>query len=473
MKRKIFLKIKSVIKYILIFVALIACYNGLLYGACKIPSSMMKGTVEKSAEILKGQGIRYYFQYYAFHDNETDALMVNNAYSIDSEKPFDSYMWVRKNYDPKITKHLEDETLGELISYDEKDGINTGMYHTPDELQAFVDGKITHSISYQRYWHGYLVFLRILLLVFNVTELRVVRLLILGVVLLYLLKLLKKNFGLKAMFGMFAIFVLYEFYSIPASLASFPVTLITMLFLIFLLKKMGKNGKALHIEKLYKYFFIVGSLVNFVDFLSIPLISLGLPLLIVLMKYNETQIKNKAMINAKKCVKFVFIATAIWLAGYALTWLAKWIIFMIYTNQFELSNAISQIVFRMSHEIKHGDIGQNVLVIFLISIVVAAFSFVLAALRYRKIKPWRRMINDTLAIAIVGLYPVIWVAILLNHSAFHYFFTYRLSMITALASEMIAVYMFEPRKKKRRQLKMPWTKWLEKRKNKPEKLRII
>ena len=161
MKRKIFLKIKSVIKYILIFVALIACYNGLLYGACKIPSSMMKGTVEKSAEILKGQGIRYYFQYYAFHDNETDALMVNNAYSIDSEKPFDSYMWVRKNYDPKITKHLEDETLGELISYDEKDGINTGMYHTPDELQAFVDGKITHSISYQRYWHGYLVFLRI------------------------------------------------------------------------------------------------------------------------------------------------------------------------------------------------------------------------------------------------------------------------------------------------------------------------
>ena len=62
------------------------------------------------------------------------------------------------------------------------------------------------------------------------------------------------------------------------------------------------------------------------------------------------------------------------------------------------------------------------------------------------------MINDTLAIAIVGLYPVIWVAILLNHSAFHYFFTYRISMITALASEMIAVYMFEPRKKKRRQL---------------------
>ena len=98
------------------------------------------------------------------------------------------------------------------------------MYHTPEELVAFLDGNITHSISYQRYWHGYLVFLRLLLLVFNVTELRVVRLLILGAVLLYLLKLLKRSLGVKAMFGMLAIFVLYEFYSIPASLASFPVT---------------------------------------------------------------------------------------------------------------------------------------------------------------------------------------------------------------------------------------------------------
>ena len=460
MKRKVFLKVKSVIKYILIFAALIACYNGLLYGVCKIPSSMMKGTVEKSAEILKGQGIRYNFAFYAYNDNETDALMVNNAYSIDSEKPVDSYMWVRKNYDPMITKVLEDETLGELISYDKTDSINTGMYHTPDELEAFVDGKITHSISYQRYWHGYLVFLRLLLLVFNVTELRVVRLLILGAVLLYLLKLLKRSLGIKAMFGMLAIFVLYEFYSIPASLASFPVTLITMLFLIFLLKKVGQKGKAIHFEKLYKYFFIVGSLVNFVDFLSIPLVSLGLPLLIILMKYNEVQRQTNARINAKKCVKFVLAASAIWLAGYALTWVAKWVIFMIYTNQFDLSHIISQIGFRMSHTIKHGDIGENVKLIFLIPVVIAAFSFVISTLRYKKVKPLREIVNDNLAIIIVGLYPIIWVAILLNHSAFHYFFTYRISLITAFASTLISIYMFEPRKKK-------------KKKYKPEKLRII
>ena len=120
--------------------------------------------------------------------------MINNAYSIDSEKPVDSYMWIRKNYDPMITKEVQDETLGDLISYNKKDEVNTDMYHTPEELVAFLEGHITHSISYQRYWHGYLVVLRLLLLVFNVTELRVVRLLILGALLLYLLKLLKRGF---------------------------------------------------------------------------------------------------------------------------------------------------------------------------------------------------------------------------------------------------------------------------------------
>lgn len=459
MKRKVFLKIKSVIKYIIIFVALIACYNGLLFGISRIPSSMMKSTVEKSAEILRGQGIQYGFSVYALNDNLTDALMVNNAYSIDSEKPVDSYMWVRKNYDPMITKELDGENLEGLASYDKTDKV-TEVYDTTNELYDFLDGKITHSIPYQGYWHGYLVFLRLLLLIFNVTELRVVRLLILGVVVLYLLKILKRNFGLKAMFGMLAIIILYEFYSVAASLSSFPVMLITLLFSIFLLKKLGNNGKAIHFEKLYKYFFIVGSIVNFVDFLSIPLISLGMPLLIILMKYNETQTKTNARINTKKCLKFVLGATVLWLSGFALTWAAKWIIFMIYTNQFDLSGIISQIGYRISCAISDGDIGKNFMLVYIIAIIIAIFSFIAGVLRYKKMKPLRELMNDNLAIIVVGLFPVILTMILLNHTTYNWSFTYRLSIITALACEMISVYMFAPRKKKRRQLNIPLPKWL-------------
>lgn len=452
MKRKVLLKIKSIIKYISIFVVLIACYNGLLYAVCNIPSSMMRATVEKSAEILRGQGPRYSFAFYARNDNYTDALMVNNAYSIDSEKPFDSYMWGKKNYNPAITKEIEDEPIGELISYDKTDSV-VSEYNTCNELYDFMDGKITHSVTYQRYWHGYLVFLRLLLLIFNVTELRVVRLLVLGVVVLVLLKMLKKNFGIKAVLGMLAIIVIYELYAVPAALASFPVLLITLLFAIFLLRKLGKKGKAIHLEKLYKYFFIVGSIVNFVDFLSIPLISLGLPLLFVLMKYNDTQQKNNAMINAKKCVKFVIGASVIWLAGYALTWLAKWIIFMSYTNQFDFSMIFTQIGYRMGGVNPIVKIPESYQYLFMLVIPIAAFSFVLAGIYYKKIKSYRRIVNDNLAIFIVGLFPIIWTVVIFNHSMNHVNFVYRVTMITALACEMMAVNMFEPRKKKKKKWK--------------------
>jgi presenilin-like A22 family membrane protease len=110
----------------------------------------------------------------------------------------------------------------------------------------------------------------------------------------------------------------------------------------------------------------------------------------------------------------------------------------------------------MSHPIKEGDIGQDVGYVFYIVGVIAAFAFILSALRYRKLKPWRKIRNDTIAIALVGLFPVIWTMILLNHTSYHWFFTYRISMISSLACEMIAVYMFEPRKKKKKQ---KWEKW--------------
>jgi len=224
------------------------------------------------------------------------------------------------------------------------------------------------------------------------------------------------------------------------------------------LKKLGKEGKAIHFEKLYKYFFIVGSIVNFVDFLSIPLISLGMPLLFILMKYNEVQTKTNARINAKKCIKFVLGVSVLWLAGYGLTWVAKWIIFMIYTNQFDISNVFAQISNIVSQRI--GDVNvnvnveQNVAYIFGISTIITGFTFMIAVLLgYKRIKSVRQIVNDNIATILVGVFPLIWAIVLLNHTANNAFFTYRISMISALAGEMVAIYMYKPRKKRKKQKK--------------------
>jgi hypothetical protein len=78
----------------------------------------------------------------------------------------------------------------------------------------------------------------------------------------------------------------------------------------------------------------------------------------------------------------------------------------------------------------------------------------------QSVKKVREIVNDNLAIVVVALFPVIWTIALLNHTAYHWFFTYRISMITSFASIIVSIYIFQPRKKK-------------KKKYKPEKLRII
>ena len=46
------------------------------------------------------------FSYYVFNDNETDALMVNNAYSIDSENHLIHICGLEKTMIQMITKEL-------------------------------------------------------------------------------------------------------------------------------------------------------------------------------------------------------------------------------------------------------------------------------------------------------------------------------------------------------------------------------
>jgi Ca2+/Na+ antiporter len=106
------------------------------------------------------------------------------------------------------------------------------------------------------------------------------------------------------------------------------------------------------------------------------------------------------------------------------------------------------------------DIGENLGRVYWFVVVIAAIAFTLSALRYRKIKTLREIVNDNLAVLVVALFPVIWTIALLNHTAYHWFFTYRISMITSFASIIVSIYIFQPRKKK-------------KKKYKPEKLRII
>ena len=96
------------------------------------------------------------------------------------------------------------------------------------------------SYEYARYWHGYLVFLRPLLLLFDISGIRIINIilfLILGIIFLYLVY---KKIGLIEsiimLIGLFSV----DYFYIGLSLQGTPVFLIMIISSIFILLKYNK-----------------------------------------------------------------------------------------------------------------------------------------------------------------------------------------------------------------------------------------
>lgn len=162
--------------------------------SCMIPSSQIKNNVIESSEILKSETWRRNIgNMYA--DNLTEELMVNIAYSIDSNEPFYSSIVARRNYLPGITTNVYPDSLQDIelaTNYD-------GEYGTSD-LEEMLKEKDIDSYEYTRYWHGYLIILRPLLLIFNIEGIRYLFSFIIIVCTIIMLILLYKKFNIKVMF---------------------------------------------------------------------------------------------------------------------------------------------------------------------------------------------------------------------------------------------------------------------------------
>ena len=150
---------KKIFKYILTFLILFLMFNILLFAGSTFPSSIIKDNVKESSKTLSHEGNYYIISKYFGNENDnyTDSIMINEAYSIDNTNPIYSYLAVRKNYENGITQKYWQDTQGELISIN-----NLNDYDPVGELAEFLDGNIDTSITYARYWHGYLPILRTL-----------------------------------------------------------------------------------------------------------------------------------------------------------------------------------------------------------------------------------------------------------------------------------------------------------------------
>ena len=290
---------------------------------------------------------------------------------------------------------------------------------------------------------GYLIILRPLLVLFNINQIRMI-LTILLVALAIILSFLigkKINFITAMTFLMGLLGV--EYFYLGFSLQGIFVFIIMMISSIIILLRYKK------IKSFGLLFFITGILTNFFDFLTVPIVTLIIPLIIYFLLKQKEEI-----LNLKIVFKELFFLTFAWGIGYGITWFTKWILVDLFFNKNMISVAINQVLYRSTEKTSmttynvFNVIEENldyIIVPFFISVFCTFLIINLKILfnNYSLVKPnVNQLLNRILPYVIILLVPFCWYALLQNHSYYHAFFTYRNLIIVNISFNIIIIEIF-------------------------------
>lgn len=423
---------KNILKYIVTFILMIVVFCVLLTITSLIPREALTKKVKESSTILCNQGnslIIFIDGRPTKFDNYTDSLMINTAYSIDNTTPFYSSMVARKNYIKGKTEVVYPDTTGELKSSSKYKALNQ-----VGDLRDTVNNDTVESFEYSRYWHGYLIFLRPLLVLFNISQIRAILTVIyviLAAILLY--KIYKKiNLGTAIIFlcGL----MICDYFYLGITLQGTPVFLITMISSILILSEKIKDKGI--------FFLIIGGLTNFFDFLTVPILTLGIPLLV----YSLIQNKNKC--NIKKLFLELFKYCVMWTIGYGGVWITKWLLLDLFYNKDIIQTVLEQFKYRSSNKITQKELLNSIkfaLKPISISFVITLVLLIIKLIKYKKSNNLKDVKFDFKEISVylsIGLLAVLWILLLKQHFVQHIFFTYRNMTLISISVFLIIYNLF-------------------------------
>ena len=449
--------VKSILKYVVTFIVLIVIFFGSLTITSLIPSSALKKNVTKTSEVYKNEGEKRQVNILGKKDQIfifTDALMVNTAYSIDSKHPITSFILARKNYIPgQTTQEHEDSqyNLGSSENYHDQ----YGNVFQAGELYGLMHGeKITDSYEYARYWHGYLVFLRPLLSLMSINGIRALNFIIIAACLVALFILIRQKCGFRAAILFILPLLFINVFVLSLGLSDVYDMIIAMLASITLLVLIDvQEGAGI-------YFFIFGCLTAFIDLLTIPLVTLCLPLYTFFIcrhrlygKYEEKELKQKILTELGTFVVLCYS----WTMGYVLTWATKWIITEAFFNRKTISSALEQIRYRSADgKLPYGltlkrnfdqlGVWPPSLTVLAISVDFGIRSYLGNKNGQNAFKTIRqntkeKMVN-IIPFVLTGILPFLWIFVVRQHSAIHSFFVNRIFVITIMGILLILYELY-------------------------------
>lgn len=192
------------------------------------------------------------------------------------------------------------------------------------------------ELEYSRYWHGFLVYTRPLLEFFNYRSIRIIGY---AAQLILLFAIGYKLVRIRRPLLAFAFLCSYASLSIKAlgyCLQYWPSSFIA-LFASILVIYMNEHSK-LSPRNTVLVFTVVGAAINYFDFLTFPIVSLGIPLcLLVALRFHSDSYCGLAC-----CLASIFS----WAYGYGLMWILKWLLGTLLTGNNLFQKALAAAEYR-------------------------------------------------------------------------------------------------------------------------------
>ncbi len=427
---------KNFLKYILTFILMIIIAWGALILISCIPKALIKNNARISAEQLKTEKEQYYLKSFdkkiLFH-NSTDAIMLNIIYGMDDFDKIDSIMKGRRNYITGAKQEVFEDANGNLLKVGDMNFSMVGEY-----VRLVNNDETQEVFEYVRYWHGYIVILRLLLVFIDIVEIRIVLQILLYMMLAFLMFMLFNNKK-----GFEACLILVGYFLLDLSTW---VNNIQGMFvmLVSLATSIGIVTRKINNDNLPFSLFVTGAIVSYLDFLTVPLVSLLLPLII----HNIVRDEDDSLQD----IIILFVKSAIaWAIGYIGFWAAKWVIADLLYGTNIVGLSIEQILVRTGlvrvgieattktfGDFVSGALTFNLSYLDSIMTYIVLGIGVVIALVYGIRNGIKVFFNKDTLIYYLSIFAVYaWYIVCANHSWQHYFFTYRLQLASVIALLLI------------------------------------
>lgn len=412
-------KVKVIGSYILVFLFVIIVFITSLGLTGLISKKSIKNNISSSAQFFEDNQLfpRLNYEYtFTEVDHYADCILFHIIYQVD-------------------TKHAIKSTL-DASYYD--------VYYKQvnDAFLEAVNDDIPANVSYARYWHGSMVILRPLLFFFNIKEILIINGVVLGILFLIVCLLLYRKKQFATFFAIILSSIINNIWMVPFSIEYTTTFLVMLISAIVILK--FNNKKA---EFYCYFFFVVGMVTCFVDFLTTETITILVPLILLeISKYYDNRLES-----TKKEILFIVKSSLLWVVAYGFTWLSKWTIASVVLHRNVFNDSVNFAGVRMNQLVGEsrakqlaGAIINNLQCLFPMYFAkeygqIICITLVCGLLLFSFFYLFRNVHrNKTVSLVLLLLAVVPYVRYLLvnNHSYMHYFFTYR-----AQFASLFAIYL--------------------------------